>query len=287
MSKLRHRKHRKKFDPHKIHLHHLRQHWIQQQALESQASKDKLFTIKYKQQFGLPLKGKPAYVVSTVIKYVILIFILQLIFCAWIIVYMIFEDIFDFIKFLDPEVFMEVHTTIFLSLLLILPIFILFYKNIRTPQSKKMIQNFQINLEELIIFFTDGSNQQINYLDIDSVHIVLVNKTHMMVVHYAAIDKKTLQEYPRMFELDFTFKKVFFLNNKYQMYSAFLQQLRIKNPSAKIHTELWYKSYFNMKNFQLNERRLFLLKWSNIMFWVIFVSVSFAIIFYPTYQHVI
>ena len=288
MAKLRHRKHHKKFDPNKIHLHHLRQQWMEQQVIESQLRKDQTFKTKYyKQQFDLPLKGKPAYVVSMIIKYFILVFILQLIFFVWIVFYTIFEDVFEFIKFLDPEVFMEVHTTIFLSLLLVLPIFILFYRNISTSQSQAIIQNFQIYPDTVAILFTDGSTEQIHYCDIDSVHMVSVGKTHRMEIRYTLVHKKELQDYPRMFELDFTFKKVFFLKNKYQMYSAFLQQLQIKNPSAKIYTGFWYKSYFNMENFQLNERRLFLLKWSNVLFWVVFVSVSFAAIFYPAYQHLL
>ena len=287
MTKLRQRKHRKKFDPNKIHLHHLRQHWIKQQAVISQVRKDEIFKTKYKQQFDLPLKGKPAYVVSTVIKYFILVFILQLTFLVWIIVYTVFEDVFGLSKFLDPELFMEVHTSIFLSLWLISPIFILLYRNIRTPQSKAMIQNFQINPDTVAIIFTDGSTQQIHYSDIDSVQMVPAGKTHQMKISYTLEYKEELQDYPRMFELDFTFKKVFFLKNKYQMYSAFLQQLQIKNPSAKIYTGFWYKSYFNMENFQLNEKRLFLLKWSNILFWLVFVVTTFAVIFYPEYQHLL
>ena len=46
MAKLRHRKHHKKFDPNKIHLHHLRQQWMEQQVIESQLRKDQTFKTK-------------------------------------------------------------------------------------------------------------------------------------------------------------------------------------------------------------------------------------------------
>lgn len=287
MTKYRQRAKKKKFDPNKLYLHQLTKQRMQQAVTDKQARIDQMFKTKYKQQFLLPLKGKPAYVVSSIMKYFILVFILQLIFFVWIVFYTIFEDVFEFIKFLDPEVFMEVHTTIFLSLLLVLPIFILFYRNISTSQSKAIIQNFQIYPDTVAILFTDGSTEQIHYCDIDSVHMVSVGKTHQMEIRYTLAHKKELQDYPRMFELDFTFKKVFFLKNKYQMYSAFLQQLQIKNPSARIYTGSWYKSYLNMENFQLNERRLLILKWSNILFWVVFVVMTFAVTFYPDYEHLL
>lgn len=287
MTKYRQRAKKKKFDPNKLYLHQLTKQRMQQAVTDKQARIDQMFKTKYKQQFLLPLKGEPAYVVSSIMKYFILVFILQLIFFVWIVFYTIFEDVFEFIKFLDPEVFMEVHTTIFLSLLLVLPIFILFYRNISTSQSKAIIQNFQIYPDTVAILFTDGSTEQIHYCDIDSVHMVSVGKTHQMEIRYTLAHKKELQDYPRMFELDFTFKKVFFLKNKYQMYSAFLQQLQIKNPSARIYTGSWYKSYLNMENFQLNERRLLILKWSNILFWLVFVVMTFAVTFYPDYEHLL
>lgn len=272
MTKYRQRAKKKKFDPNKIHLHHLRQQWMEQVAVEKQERIDRMFKIQYKQQFPLPLKGKPAYVMSSIIKYLILVFIVYTVVSLSILIG--FDD-----------AFIEKYWRILGSVILILPIFILLHRTIYTPQSKAMIENYQINPDALEIMFTDGSTQRINYCDIHSVSMVIAGKTHFMEMHYISIDKKELQEYPRIFELDFTFKKVFYLKNKYQMYSAFLQQLQIKNPSARIDTGSWYKSAFNMESFQLNERRLLIIKWLNILFWAIFVMTIFVVLFYPEYKH--
>lgn len=272
MTKYRQRAKKKKFDPNKIHLHHLRQQWMEQVAVEKQEHLDHMFKTQYKQQFPLPLKGKPAYVMGTIIKYLLLVFIVYTVVSLSILIG--FDD-----------AFIEKYWRILGSVILILPIFILLHRTIYTPQSKVIIQNFQIYPDTVAILFTDGSTEQIHYCDIDSVHMVSVVKTHHMEIRYTLTHKKELQDYPRMFELDFTFKKVFFLKNKYQMYSAFLQQLQIKNPSARIDTGSWYKSAFNMESFQLNERRLLIIKWSNILFWAIFVMTIFVVLFYPEYKH--
>ncbi|WP_111858526.1 hypothetical protein [Acinetobacter sp. CFCC 10889] len=272
MTKYRQRAKKKKFDPNKIYLHHLRQQWMEQVAVEKQERMDHMFKTQYKQQFPLPLKGKPAYVMSSIIKYLILVFIVYTVVSLSILIG--FDD-----------AFIEKYWRILGSVILILPIFILLHRTIYTSQSKVIIQNFQIYPDTVAILFTDGSTEQIHYCDIDSVHMVSVGKTHHMEIRYTLTHKKELQDYPRMFELDFTFKKVFFLKNKYQMYSAFLQQLQIKNPSARIDTGSWYKSAFNMESFQLNERRLLIIKWSNILFWAIFVMTIFVVLFYPEYKH--